>query len=184
VILGAVWNLNQSGKGFSSTVVLDQSQELAAIDASTRVLDFCGQRNAFARKYSVLIKDLRQQLSNDPPTTVGDVASTSSAATRATPLDSSPYTLSSTGFSDSPANPDSMAESQAIQNLGGTVEQSSISASTLPNADMRQDYHLPVHSFNASIEPWSEQFGIFYPTNDVSSYGTLVLMPCSMSYTD
>jgi hypothetical protein len=184
VILGAVWKLKQSDKGCSSPIAYDQSQELATIDASTRVLDFCGQRNAFARKYSILIKDLRQQLSNGQPTAVGDVASTSSAATRANSLNSTPFTLSLTGFSGSPTNSDSMAESQAIQNLGGTVEQSSILTSPLPNADMRQDYHPSIRSLNAGIESWSGQFGIFYPTNDVSSNGTLVSILRSTSYTD
>ena len=184
MILGVIWKLKQNGKGFGSPIAYDQSRELATIDASTRVLDFCGQRNAFARKYSILIKDLRQQLSNGLPTAVGDVTSTSSTATRTNSLNSISYSLSLTGFSGSPSNSDSTAESPPIQNLGSTVGRSSISMSPLPNADMRQDYHPSVRSLNASIEPWSEQFGIIYPTNDVSPYGTLILIPCSTSYTD
>lgn len=182
MILGAVWKLKQSGKGYGSPTAYDQSRELAAIDASTRVLDFCGQRNAFARKYSILIKDLRQQLSKGLPTAAGDVTSSSSAATRHNSLSSTPNNPSLTGSSASPANSESMAESQVFQNLGGAVNQNSISTSPLPNEDMRQSYHPSVGSWNASIESWSEQFGIFYPTNDVSSYGTLGLILSQMSY--
>jgi hypothetical protein len=176
MILGAVWKLKQSGKGYGSPIAYDQSRELAAIDTSTRVLDFCGQRNAFARKYSILIKDLRQQLSKGLPTAVGDVTSPSSAATRANSLNSTLYNPSLTGSSASPANSDLMAQSQLFQNLVGTVKQNSILTLPLPDEDMRQGYHPSVGSLNASIEPWSEQFGIFYPTNDVSSYGTLGLI--------
>jgi hypothetical protein len=150
-------------------IAYDQSRELAAIDASTRVLDFCGQRNAFARKYSILIKDLRQQLSKGLPTAVGDVATPSSAATRANSLNSTPYNPSLTRSSASLANLESMAESQVFRNLGSAVNQKSISTPPLPNEDMSRDCHPSIGSLNASIEPWSEQFGIFYPTNDVSS---------------
>src|SRR5579871_312903 len=36
--------------------------ETAAINTAIRVLDFCSQRNTFARKYSLLIKELQSQL--------------------------------------------------------------------------------------------------------------------------
>jgi hypothetical protein len=39
-----------------------QSPESTAINTAIRVLDFCGQRNTFARKYSLLIKELQRQL--------------------------------------------------------------------------------------------------------------------------
>ena len=139
------------------TIAYDQSRELAAIDAATRVLDFCGQRNAFARKYSTLVKDLRQQLSKGLPTAVSDEASPSSAASRTTSQSSAPY------------------------NWGSSVEQSSTSTSPLTNADMSQG-SASIGSLNAGLVPWSEQFGIFYPTDDISFYGKLVWLLYPMSY--
>jgi len=44
----------------------DQSIETAAIDMAVRALHFCDQRNTFARKYSLLIKELRSQLNRGP----------------------------------------------------------------------------------------------------------------------
>jgi len=44
----------------------DQSMETTTIATVIRVLDFCGQRNMFARKYSLLIKELRSQLDGEP----------------------------------------------------------------------------------------------------------------------
>jgi hypothetical protein len=44
----------------------DQSMETNAIGTAIKVLDFCGQRNTFARKYSLLIKGLRSQLDGGP----------------------------------------------------------------------------------------------------------------------
>lgn len=185
MILGAVWKLKQSNKGYSSPIIGDQSRELAAIDASTRVLDFCGQRNPFARKYSVLIKDLRQQLSQGLPTAVSNATSPSSAATGVNSLKSTPYNSYLAGSSAPPANSDPMAESQIFQTMGGTVRQNSIPTSPLSNEDMRRGYHPSVGSFDESIEPWPEQFGIFGSTNDASSFGTLGLILLSnFLYTD
>jgi hypothetical protein len=61
VILGITWRMwAQPG------VSHDQSMETTAIGTAIKVLDFCGQRNTFARKYSLLIKGLRSQLDGGP----------------------------------------------------------------------------------------------------------------------
>jgi hypothetical protein len=160
-------------------IAYDQSRELAAIDAATRVLDFCGQRNAFARKYSILVKDLRQQLSKGLPTAVSDEASPSSAASRTTSRSSAPYNRSVARSSELSSNSDSTAESLAFQNRGSSVEQSSTSTSPLTNADMSRGYFASIGSLNAGLVPWSEQFGIF---DDISSYGKLIWLRRPMSY--
>ncbi len=51
----SVWNQLRQGSNAH-----DQGRELAAFDASTKALDFSGQTNTFIRKYSFLIKELRQ----------------------------------------------------------------------------------------------------------------------------
>jgi hypothetical protein len=174
IALGAVWKRKQSGKGGSLPRAYDQSRELAAIDAATRVLDFCGQRNVFARKYSILVKGLREQLGRGLPTAVGDEASPSSEASRTTSQSSAPYNRPVERSSESPSNSDPMAENPAFQNRGISVEQSGTSTSPLTNAVMSRGHHASIGSLNADLEPWSEQFRISYPIDDISSYGTLV----------
>lgn len=61
VILGITWRM-----WAQPDVSHDQSMETTAIGTAIKVLDFCGQRNTFARKYSHLIKGLRSQLDGGP----------------------------------------------------------------------------------------------------------------------
>jgi hypothetical protein len=63
MVLAAVWKLKQTGGGYGLPGTYDQqARELAAIDASIQILEFCGHRNPFARRYSILIKDLQRKL--------------------------------------------------------------------------------------------------------------------------
>jgi len=175
MILGAVWKqLNQSSDRYGLSIPQDQSRELAAIDTSTRVLDFCGQRNTFARKYSILIKELRQRLVKVPTPVAGGIAAPSSTAAHANSQNSSPYNTSVQGSYGSPAKSDLVVDSQMSQNLGGSVGQESISASPLLDPDTPQSYRASLDPSN--VTPWSEQFGIFLPTSGVLPYGTLGLI--------
>jgi hypothetical protein len=85
VILGLAWRM-----WAHPTVSHDQSIETTAINTAIRVLDFCGQRNTFARKYSLLIKELRSQLDKGPSST-GRIptTTTSSSVSSASPYSSS-----------------------------------------------------------------------------------------------
>jgi len=158
MILGAIWKQGSNGLPITHS----QSRELTAIDASTGVLDICGQRNAFARKYSILIKELRQQLVQDMTTPISASIS---------PQSSTQYSNPGSGSYRSPTESDSMRDNQ---NPGNSVEGKSVSASPWPNPDMNRDHRSSVDSPNLNFNsPWSEQFGIFYPAGDVLSYGTL-----------
>jgi hypothetical protein len=148
MILGAVWSRKQSGNG-------NQSRESSAIEASIRVLDFCGQRNAFARKYGNLIKDLWQHLDGGLPNTGGDAEYTSSA--------------SSTNFMNL-----SITESQAVGAAGPSDHQSRASRSSQSSEDVRRGYDPSQGLLDARINSWSEQFGAFYQPDDLSPYGMLL----------
>lgn len=149
-----VRNLKQGGNGYSLSTTHGQTRELDAIDASTRALDFCGQRNPFARRYSTLIKDLQQQLTRVLQTK--------------TSQSSMPRNNSTTQSSTSPADSDSMVESQTFQNLRISTEQNDASTLASSNAYMRRDSHPSVGSLNMNLETWPEQFGAFYLANDES----------------
>lgn len=181
MILGAVWNLKGSGKG---QMFYDQSRELTAIDASTKVLDICGQRNAFARKYSILIKDLRQQLSKGLRNTEGDMATPSSVATCVNSLNMTPCYPSPLRSFQPLITSNSIPESQLFQNITGTTEPNSTSATSLPDEDIGRGYYTSFGSFDTGLNPWPEQSGISYPMNDTTPYGTLVLILPRKLYTD
>jgi hypothetical protein len=174
VVLGAVWKQKQSCRQESSPVEYDQSRELAAIDTAIRVLDFCGQRNAFARRYSTLVKELRQKLSRGSSSTVSSVASPSSAASRVTSQGLAPYNRGDVGPPELSQNSDSTGEGLVLNNLGATVEQNSTSTSPLTNADLGQNLYASIGLLNMGLEPWSDQDRMFYPTDDMSSYGILI----------
>ena len=164
MILGVIWKQGSNGL----PITHNQSRELAAIDASTGVLDICGQRNAFARKYSILIKELQRKLVRDMTTP------SSSIATPISPQTSSSYGNPGIGLYRSPTESDSMRDNQ---DPGNSVEGKSVSTSPWPNPDMNRDHRSSVDSPNLSFNsPWSEQFGIFYPAGDVLSYGTINLL--------
>src|SRR5438046_1415608 len=128
MILGAIWKQGSNGLPITHS----QSRELAAIDASTGVLDICGQRNAFARKYSILIKELRLQL------VVQDTTTPSSSISASISLQSSTnYSNPGTGSYKSPTESDSMRDNQ---DPGNSVEEKSVSASPWPNPDINRDH--------------------------------------------
>lgn len=172
MILGAIWNMKQNGGGYDSMVSYDQSRELASIDASICVLDLCGQRNAFARRYSVLIKDLRQNLKKHMLDVTSGVTSSGLALTHTSSLNSPFY---NPPLSSPPSNLSTpTTESQAYQNLDGAINSNGgTSTPPLHDANRRPSIYSSTASTNIAMEPWSEHFGIFYPTNDASSHGAL-----------
>lgn len=181
MILGAVLKMKQNdeGEGYDSIMSYEQSRELTSIDASTRILDLCGQRIAFARKYSVLIKDLRQNLNKHMLDLASRVTPPDSALTQASSLNM-PF-IDST-FSASPQTPSnsststSTTESQGYQDLVGAMNlNDGTSTPPLHSTNTQPSYYPSIAS--ATMEPWSEHLGIFYPTNETSSQGLLLSKP-------
>lgn len=145
----------------------DQSRELAAIDASIQILEFCGHRNPFARRYSILIKDLQRQL-------VSGLSATTSPGSSSGP----PVTSMSSSASVTDSNP--AAESPYFQNLRISVEQSG----NAPTMGAPRPSFTPQTSYtsesplNISLEGWSPgRFGTLSP-GDEDPYGmsSLVFM--------
>jgi hypothetical protein len=90
VILGIAWRLwAQPSDKLAPDILNDQNMEAVAIDTAISVLDFCGQRNTFARKYSLLIKELRSQLDGGPSSAGRIWMPTSSSVSSASPYSSS-----------------------------------------------------------------------------------------------
>jgi hypothetical protein len=176
MILGAIWSRKQSGSGYGSPMTIYQSREFNAIEASIRVLDFCGQRNAFARKYGSLIKDLWQHLDKGLLNAGGDREYTSSNASSANFMNLGQFQSSLLGSSRPFTDSGSIPESQAAQAAGPSPDyQSRASRSSLSSEDVRRGYDPSQGLLDARIKSWSEQFGVFYPTNDLSPHGTLLL---------
>jgi hypothetical protein len=167
MILAAVWKLKQSwGYGLPGTY--NQSRELAAIDASIQILELCGQRNPFARRYSTLIKDLQRQL-------------VSGLSTKASPSSGPPVPSMSSSASVTDSDP--AAENPYFQNLRISVEQSSgptlgLSRTFVGRASYSSDSPLDIN-----LEGWlPSQFGTLSP-GDEEPYGKsslLTIMFCSM----
>jgi hypothetical protein len=98
MILAAVWKQKQNGGGgYGLPGPQDQTRELAAIDASIQILEFCGHRNPFARRYSSLIRDLQRQLVSglSATTSPSSAAPLSSISSPTSVIDSDPATESS-----------------------------------------------------------------------------------------
>lgn len=155
MILAAVWKLKQNGGWHGFPGRNDQARELAAIDASIQILEVCGHRNPFARRYSILIKDLQRQL------VLGTSAKTSP---------SSAPPLSSMSSSASVTDSDPAAESPYFQNLRISAEQSSgptLGSSRTPVGQASFPSDSPL---NISLEGWSpSQLGMLSP-GDEDSY--------------
>ncbi|KAH6706423.1 hypothetical protein BKA61DRAFT_138675 [Leptodontidium sp. MPI-SDFR-AT-0119] len=156
MILAAVWKLKQSGGGYGMPRPHDQSRELAAIDASIQILEFCGHRNPFARRYSILIKDLQRQL-------VSGLSATTSPGSSSGP----PLTSMSSSASVTDSNP--AAESPYFQNLRISVEQSG----NAPTMGASRPSFTPQTSYtsesplNISLEGWSPgRFGALSPGDE------------------
>ena len=168
MILATVWKLKQGGGGYGMLGTYDQSRELAAIDASIQILELCGQRNPFARKYSILIKNLQRQL-----------VSGLSATTSPSSAPPAPSISSSASVTDS----DPAAESSYFQNLRISVEQNSgptlgLSRTFVGRASYPSDSPLDIN-----LEGWlPSQSGTLSP-GDEEPYGKssfLPIMLCSM----
>jgi hypothetical protein len=159
MILAAVWKLKQSGGGYGMPGPYDQSLELAAIDASIQILEFCGHRNPFARRYSILIKDLQRQL-------VSGLSATTSPGSGS----GSGPPLSSMSSSASVTDSHPAAESPCFQNLRISVEQSG-NAPTMGASRPSFAAQTSYASENISLEGWSPgQFGTLSP-GDEDPYG-------------
>ena len=171
MILGVVWNRKQSGNEYGSSMSIDQDRELNAIEASIRVLDFCGQRSAFARKYGSLIKDLRQHLDGGLPNTGGDKGYPPLSAAPDNFPNMGRFQFSLPGSSQPLLDLGSTPNSQATQSLGPSPDQGQPSTSSLSSDDVRRDYDPTLGSLDVGRESWSDQFEAFYPTDDISSFG-------------
>jgi hypothetical protein len=159
MILATVWKLNQNGGGYGLQGTYDQGRELAAIDASIQILEFCGHRNPFARRYSILIKDLQRKLA-------------SGISTKTSPSSGPPE--SSMSSSASVTDSDPAAESPYFQNLRISVEQNNNGptfASSRTYAG-RASYSS-VSPSNMDLGGWPPgQFGTLSPgAVDEESYG-------------
>jgi hypothetical protein len=160
MILAAVWKLKQNGGGYGLPGTYDQARELAAIDASIQILEFCGQRNPFARRYSILIKELQRQL------VIG-------LSSKASPSSAVPD--SSMSSSASVTDSDPAVESPYFQNLRISVEQNSGTPMGLSRTFVGRASYPSVSPSNMDLEGWlPSQFGTLSP-GDEESYGTSIL---------
>jgi len=125
--LAAVWKIKQNGGvgGSPAATPFEPTHELASIDASIQILEFCGQRNPFARRYLIQIKELRRQIpltqSSEAPTAPPPFASSSSTSGtdatmtvespnfRGLAISSEPSSQSSSVFSRNFATPGSLS---------------------------------------------------------------------------
>jgi len=159
MILAAVWKLRQNGGGYGLPGTYDQArEELAAIDASIQTLEFCGQRNPFARRYLILIKDLQRQLILDP-------------STKASPSSAPP--VSSMSSSASVTDSDPAAESPYFQNMRISAEASSGPTLGLSRNFAGRASYASDSPLNINLEGWPpSQFGRLSP-GDEESYDPL-----------
>lgn len=169
MVLGTVWKRKQSPNVDFPTGVEDLEQELTAIDAATRLLDFCGQRSAFARKYSILVKNLCLKLSKASPRTVSDGASLHSA--RIASQTSTPYSCAGEQSPELSAN--STAKSSLYLNQSDSVPKSSHLLSPMTAFDIDHGYFPPFGYSNAQSESWAEDYGLANPNDDILPYGTV-----------
>lgn len=157
VILGLAWRM-----WAQPSASHDQSTETAAINTAIRVLDFCGQRNTFARKYSLLIKELRSQLDRGP-SSAGRISMTTtySSASSASPYASSQMiglqsapSLGSISYDESLGQVGSSSHAYTLpDNLCG---QESGANQPLASVELRQR-SLSTDFDGMSFDPWLEQ---------------------------
>jgi hypothetical protein len=180
MILAAVWKLKQNGGGYGLPGAYDQqARELAAIDASIQTLEFCGHRNPFARRYSILIKDLQRQL-------------VSGLSTKTSPSSAPPE--SSISSSASVTDSDPAAESPYFQNLRISVDQSNNGLTFGSSRTfVGQASYSSISPSDMDLEGWPPgQFGTLSPGAVAEeSYGKFCLLmilfvhinlPASRSY--
>ena len=169
MILAAAWKLKQNGGDYEFPGTSDQARQLATINASIQILNFCGQRNPFARRYSILIKDLQQQL------VLG-------ASTKASSDSAPPFSFMSSSASVIDSDP--AAESPYMQNLRISVEQSSSPPLGLSRTSVGRLSYPSDSPLNINLESWPpDQFGTL-GLGDEEPYGKstlLTIMFCSMS---
>lgn len=163
MILAAVWKLKQNGSVYGLPMTYGQTQELATLDASIQILEFCNQRNSFARRYLIQIKDLRRQVtliqSNEDSPSSGSFVSSGKAS------------------SASVADSDPAAENPNFQNLVISSEQSSRPTSGLSRTFSWPEPYSFAPPSNINLEGWpSDQFGALSASNEGSVYGKASLL--------
>jgi hypothetical protein len=163
MILAAVWKLKQNGGVYGLSTTFEQTRELAAIDASIQILEFCSQRNSFARRYLIQIKDLRRQItliqSNESPPS------------------SAPFASSAVSSSASVTDSDPMAENPNFQNLVISSEQSSRPTFGLSGMSSGPGSYSSASPSNINLEGWpSGQFGALSAGNEGTAYGKFSLL--------
>jgi hypothetical protein len=175
VILGIFTKLSTHSEGGSSPDIMQrQTLELTAVDAGIRALQFYGQQNLFARKYSSLIKELRQQLegvlSNNALKTAFPLATSFSAPSNASFQTTTHQDLSTSEpmfryeslddaliESSSPGLPKNY-EASEHQNTQDLLSQ---------DVELIQRHVLPKGFENLSLElPWSMQNRLLSPGSD------------------
>ncbi|KAH8598368.1 hypothetical protein B0O99DRAFT_614968 [Bisporella sp. PMI_857] len=155
MILAAVWKLKQNEGAYGFPGIYDQARELAAIDASIQVLEFCGQRNPFARRYSVLVKELQRQLA------LGLPVNTFPNSTPPVPFISHSVSMTDSGPT---------AEVPCIQSPGISVEQSSGPTLGLLRATVERASYSSDSSLNINLESWPpSQFEMLCQVDEESS---------------
>ena len=159
------------------------NSELVAINTATSILEWCGQRNHFARKYAILVKEMMLQLEScitRMPIT-GEVSPL--FASRITSLMSTPYDHSSSSVSTGEFSrlPDSAINTSSTS-LGQEVPPMETSGSIDMSIGIEMNMGYVDTSSGASLGRdrdqcrWSEQFGIYYPNgnNNLTLYSMLV----------
>jgi hypothetical protein len=158
MILAAVWKLKQNGGIYGLPMTYGQTHELTAIDASIQILEFCGQRNSFARSYLIQIKDLRRQI-------------TLITSSEGSPS-SGPFVSSAMSSSASVTDSDPVAESPGFQNLAISSEQSSRPSLGVSRMFSESGSYSSASPSNVNVEGWpSGQFGALTAGNEGSAYG-------------
>jgi hypothetical protein len=153
--LAAVWKIKQiGGIGGSPAATFEPTHELVTIDASIQILEFCGQRNPFARRYLIQIKELRRQLA----------LVQSSEAPPAPPL----FASSSTSGTDATM----VMESPNFQSLAISSEQSSQSGSAFSRTFTTPGSLSSGLTSDLNLENWpADQFGPMSAAHEGSVYG-------------
>jgi hypothetical protein len=156
--LAAVWKFKQSENGPRLPNTQGQLRELTAIDAAIQTLEFCGHRNPFARRYLILIKDLRRQLASvqlsvDSPSSRPSMSSTVSSV--------STVTLS-----------DTVAEGLNIQDMTPSIEQSGPMFGMPRSSFGGRGSYSSASPLDMNMDNWPpRQFGTMYQDDGESTYG-------------
>jgi hypothetical protein len=165
-ILGLAWRM-----WAEPSASYNQSIETAAINTAIRVLDLCGQRNTFARKYSLLIKELRSQMDRGP-SSAGRVSITTTTSSVSS---GSPYTSSQMTGMQSTSLLGSISHDESLGQVGSSNHvytfpdnlfgQESRANQPLASIEARQRT-LSADFGGLSFDPWLRQSQASGPVGD------------------